>query len=437
MTPASSEVGSAADNAAEPFQPPAVPAAEPSAMPTVEIVLPVHNEERALPGCVHTLHAYLLEHLPFAWRVTVVDNASTDRTLLVARGLASELPGVSVLHLSRKGRGLALRTAWAMSEADIVAYMDVDLSTGLDGLLPLLAPLASGHSDLAIGSRLAPGARTVRGPRRELISRCYNALLRHGLGTRFSDAQCGFKAARTRVVRPLLAVTEDDAWFFDTELLVLAEHNGLRVHEVPVDWVEDVDTRVRVVRTALDDLKGMWRMARLKASGAADVAVPRRAAPSAEHPDAVLAPPRRRTALTWELVCFVAIGVVSTAGQALLYWLLRSWWPAALANLVSLVVLTVLNTEANRRLTFRGSAVGAGRAHLGAGALFTVGYSVTSAGVLVFQQADPGASHAAETLVLAVASVLVTAIRFVVLRTAVFRRRSPSLGETLNESETS
>ncbi|XVQ15860.1 glycosyltransferase [Spirillospora sp. CA-255316] len=393
---------------------------------TVEIVIPVHNEERALPGCLRTLHDYLRKRMPFPWRVTVADNASTDRTLQVARKLASELPGVSVVHLNRKGRGLALRSTWGASDAEIVAYMDVDLSTGLDGLLPLIAPLASGHSDLAIGSRLAPGARTVRGPRRELISRGYNALLRLGLGARFSDAQCGFKAARTEVIRPLLAVTADDSWFFDTELLVLAEHNGLRIHEVPVDWVEDIDTRVKVVRTAVDDLRGMWRMARMKSTGSADVAVPRRAEPSAEHPDAVLAPGRGRSALAWELGCFVAIGIASTAGQALFYWLLRSWWPVALANLVSLIVLTIVNTEANRRLTFRGSTVGAGRAHLGAGALFAVGYAVTSAAVLLFQRAEPSASHAAETLVLAAASVLVTAVRFVVLRSAVFRRRSSS-----------
>ncbi|MGO4428782.1 glycosyltransferase family 2 protein, partial [Streptomyces sp. MCAF7] len=171
---------------------------------------------------------------------------------------------------------LALRTVWGASDADIVVYMDVDLSTGLDGLLPLIAPLASGHSDLAIGSRLAPGARTMRGPRRELISRCYNGLIRLTHGARFSDAQCGFKAARTEVLRPLLEKTRDDAWFFDTELLLLAEHNGLRIHEVPVDWVEDVDTRVDVVGTATDDLRGLYRMARLKASGAARVALPRR-----------------------------------------------------------------------------------------------------------------------------------------------------------------
>ncbi|MBA9001558.1 bifunctional glycosyltransferase family 2/GtrA family protein [Thermomonospora cellulosilytica] len=406
-----------------PFQPPADVTGGTAETVTVEIVVPVHNEERALAGCVRTLHGHLRKRLPFRWRITVADNASTDRTLRVARELAAELPGVGVVHLDRKGRGLALRTAWNASDADIVAYMDVDLSTGLDGLLPLIAPLASGHSDLAIGSRLAPGARTVRGPRRELISRCYNTLLRAGLGARFSDAQCGFKAARAEAVRPLLAVTSDDSWFFDTELLVLAEHNGLRIHEVPVDWVEDLDSRVDVVRTAVEDLRGMWRLARMKASGAADAAVPRRPAPSAEHPDAV---PGSGSLLLWELGCFALIGVFSTVGQALVYWLLRPALSAPLANLVSLVILTVLNTEANRRLTFRGSTAGAGRAHLGAGALFLVGYAVTSVAVLLFQRLVPDASHAAEAVVLAATSVLVTALRFAVLRTAVFRRRSRS-----------
>ncbi|MGW2835531.1 glycosyltransferase [Streptomyces sp. NPDC001286] len=403
-----------------------VPGSTTAHTPTVEVVIPVYNEERALPGCIRTLHARLRDQLPYPWRITVADNASVDRTLAVARELSEELPGVGVHHLERKGRGLALRTVWARSDADIVVYMDVDLSTGLDGLLPLIAPLASGHSDLAIGSRLATGARTVRGPRRELISRCYNALIRLTHGAHFSDAQCGFKAARTDVLRPLLAKAEDDAWFFDTELLLLAEHNGLRIHEVPVDWVEDVDTRVDVVGTAVDDLKGLWRMARLKASGAARVPVPRRPGPAAEHPDAVLAPDAARPQLAWQIGCFVLIGIASTAGQALLYWLLRGWWQPAAANFVSLLVLTLLNTEANRRLTFRYAAegVGAGRAHLGAGALFVVGYIFTSAAVLLFREAVPDASAAAETLVLAASSVLVTALRFLVLRLAVFRRRA-------------
>ncbi|MEU4210555.1 bifunctional glycosyltransferase family 2/GtrA family protein [Streptomyces sp. NPDC026206] len=395
----------------------------------MEFVVPVYNEERALPGCLRTLHARLSNEFPFPWRITVADNASTDGTLATAHRLARELPGVGAVHLDRKGRGLALRTVWAASDAHIVAYMDVDLSTGLDGLLPLIAPLASGHSDLAIGSRLASGARTVRGPRREFVSRCYNGLIRLSHGARFSDAQCGFKAARTEVLRPLLTVTEDDAWFFDTELLLLAEHNGLRIHEVPVDWVEDIDTRVDVMGTAIDDLRGLWRMARVRASGAGTVELPRRPAPAAEHPDAVLAPTSARSTLSWEVGCFLAIGVVSTIGQALLYWLLRTWWSPALASLASLLVLTVLNTEANRRLTFRHSSTKPARAHLGAGALFLLGYLITTASVLSFTHVVNGASPAAETAVLAVSSAVVTVIRFIVLRLAVFRsfrrRRTP------------
>jgi len=400
----------------------AVDESRPDRATAVEIVVPVYNEERALPGCIRTLHAWLRDELPFPWRITIADNASVDRTLAVARELADELPQVTVVHLDRKGRGLALREVWGASDADVVAYMDVDLSTGLDGLLPLLAPLVSGHSDLAIGSRLAPGARTVRGPRRELISRCYNALIRLTHGARFSDAQCGFKAARTEALRPLLAKTRDDAWFFDTELLLLAEFNGLRIHEVPVDWVEDVDTRVDVVRTATDDLLGLWRMRRLKVSGQATVSVPARPAPVAQHPEAVLAPASGRGRLTWEIGCFVAVGAASTVGQAVLYWLLRMWWPPAGATFVSLALLTVLNTEASRRLTFRGSATPPGRAHVGAGVLFAVAYLVTSGAVLAFRHLAPGATVAAETAVLIAASSLVTVARFVVLRSVIFRR---------------
>ncbi|WP_344262073.1 glycosyltransferase [Streptomyces sodiiphilus] len=418
------------------FQPAPRPAAATPDTTTVEIVVPVHNEERALPGCLRTLHARLRDELPYPWRITVADNASTDRTLDVAHELAAELPGVGVVHLERKGKGVALRTVWGASDADIVAYMDVDLSTGLDGLLPLIAPLASGHSDLAIGSRLAPGARTRRGTRREVLSRGYNTLIRLTHGARFRDGQCGFKAARTEVLRPLLEVTRDDGFFFDTELLILAEHNGLRVHEVPVDWIEDLDTRVDVAGTAVKDLRGLWRMTRMKATGAATVSLPRRPEPTAEHPDAVLAPGRRRGHLSWELSCFIAIGIASTAGHALLYWLLRSWWSPALANLVTMVVLTVANTEANRRWTFRGSRAGPVRAHLGAGMLFVLGYLMTLGAVLAYRAAEPGASAAAESLVLAGAAVLVTAVRFTVLRTAVFGRPpAPDRGGTATDGE--
>jgi hypothetical protein len=228
----------------------------------IEVVVPVHNEQHVLEASIWRLHGYLAASFPFGFRITIADNASTDATWLLARRLAEQLPSVRAVHVARKGRGRALRQVWSASDADVVAYMDVDLSTGLQALLPLVAPLQSGHSDQAIGTRLARGAAVVRGPRRELVSRCYNLLLRTTMRAGFSDAQCGFKAGRTEVVQALLPAVEDEAWFFDTELLLLAQRNGLRIHEVPVDWVEDPDSRVDVVKTALDDLRGMARVAR-------------------------------------------------------------------------------------------------------------------------------------------------------------------------------
>jgi len=227
----------------------------------VEVVIPVYNEHVALEGSVRRLHAFLAHvGFPFSWRITIADNASTDGTLAVARRLSYELSGVEVIHLRAKGRGRALRAAWLISDARVVAYMDADLSTELNALLPLVAPLLSGHSDLAIGSRLARGARVQRSRRRELISRAYNQILRVALGARFTDAQCGFKAVRADVVRTLVPLVRDEEWFFDTELLMLAQRRCMRIHEVPVDWVEDLDSRVAIVPTALADLRGVARL---------------------------------------------------------------------------------------------------------------------------------------------------------------------------------
>ena len=226
----------------------------------LDVVIPVHNEQASLGACIETVHRHLEEHFPYAFRITVADNASTDATLAVARRLEHEFPGVRVIHLDEKGRGRALRAAWLTSDALVLAYMDVDLSTDLDALSPLVASLMSGHSDLAIGSRLARGAHVVRGLKRDVISRGYNRILRVSLGVGFTDAQCGFKAIRSDVARELLPLVQDGTWFFDTELLVLAERAGLRIHEVPVDWFDDPDSRVDVVSTALDDLRGVRRM---------------------------------------------------------------------------------------------------------------------------------------------------------------------------------
>jgi glycosyltransferase involved in cell wall biosynthesis len=230
--------------------------------PVVDVVVPVHNEAHVLAERITTLHVALASGFPFSWRITIVDNASTDGTWWAARHLAADLPRVRVLHLDEKGRGRALRAAWSISDADIVAYMDVDLSTGLDALLPLVAPLLTGHSSVAVGSRLASGARVERGVRREVISRCYNRLLHVALGTRVRDAQCGFKALRADAARALLPNIEDEEWFFDTELLVRAERMGLRIVELPVDWVDDPDSRVALASTAVADLKGVRRLVR-------------------------------------------------------------------------------------------------------------------------------------------------------------------------------
>src|SRR6476646_6238169 len=236
-------------------------AARPTRRCVLDIVIPVHNEERDLPGSVRRLHRYLVAQVPYPSRITIADNASTDNTLAVAEALAEELSDVEVVHVDEKGRGGALYTAWMASEADVVAYMDVDLSTDLSALMPLVAPLISGHSDVAIGSRLAASSRVVRGRKREFVSRSYNLILRGVLGARFTDAQCGFKALRADVARQLLPHVADTGWFFDTELLVIAERAGLRIHEVRLDWVDDPDSRVDIVHTAIEDLKGVTRLA--------------------------------------------------------------------------------------------------------------------------------------------------------------------------------
>ncbi|HEY0716769.1 MAG TPA: dolichyl-phosphate beta-glucosyltransferase, partial [Streptosporangiaceae bacterium] len=228
--------------------------------PQVDIVVPVRDEERDLAPSVRRLCAFLRDEFPFSARIIIADNGSTDHTWAVAAALSQEFSAVTAVHMEQPGRGRALRAIWSGSDADVLAYMDVDLSTDLNALLPLVAPLLSGHSDVAIGTRLARGSRVIRGPRREVISRTYNLLLRAWLGAEFSDAQCGFKAIRRDRARALLPLTEDTGWFFDTELLVLAERAGLRIHEVPVDWIDDTDSRVDIVATALADLRGIARL---------------------------------------------------------------------------------------------------------------------------------------------------------------------------------
>lgn len=228
----------------------------------IDVVIPVHNEEQVLEQSIGTLRRYLAARFPIRWRVVVADNASTDGTWGIAQRLQEAHPDVSALRLDAKGRGLALRTAWSASDADVLSYMDVDLSTNLESFLPLVAPLLSGHSELAIGTRLVRRANVTRQLKREVLSRGYNTLVHVGFRAHFSDAQCGFKAGRRDAIQHLLPLVKDDSWFFDTELLLVAERNGMRIYEVPVDWVEDLDSRVHLPSTISDDLRGLWRMRR-------------------------------------------------------------------------------------------------------------------------------------------------------------------------------
>jgi putative flippase GtrA len=356
--------------------------------PLVEIVVPVHNEQQVLEASIWRLHSYLTASFPFSFRVTIADNASTDATWPLALRLAGRLRQVRAVHIPQKGRGRALRQVWSASDAAVVAYMDVDLSTGLEALLPLVAPLLSGHSDLAIGTRLANGAAVVRGPRRELVSRCYNLLLRATMRARFSDAQCGFKAGRTEAVKALLPAVEDQTWFFDTELLLAAQRGGLRIHEVPVDWVEDTDSRVDVVRTAMDDLRGMARVARQ------------------------------------QLPSFAAIGVVSTLAYLALFWLLRNVMGAVAANALALLATAVANTAANRRFTF--GVTGRHRRlrhHLEGLVVFGLGLAMTTGALGLLERAPGTPSRAAELAALVAANAAATVARFVLLRSWVFHPR--------------
>lgn len=227
----------------------------------VDIAIPVLNEENALPDCVANLLLFVGKHSsPHSFQITIVDNGSIDGTLSVAKELANKHPGqVQWIHLSKRGRGRALKKAWLESTADIVSYMDVDLSTGLEAFPRLIEAIEEGH-DLAVGSRLMKASATTRSLRRELISRIYNWLIRLTFRTKFSDAQCGFKAMRIESARVLVPLVDNDNWFFDTELLIIAEKRGFNVMDVAVTWEEDSDTRVKLVNTILEDLKGLARL---------------------------------------------------------------------------------------------------------------------------------------------------------------------------------
>ncbi|MFI2784053.1 glycosyltransferase [Streptomyces sp. ALB3] len=390
-------------------------------VPVLDVVIPVYNEEKDLETCVLRLRDHLARTFPYGFRITVADNASTDRTAQVAARLADLVPEVRSYRLEEKGRGRALRTVWSCSDSPVLAYMDVDLSTDLNALLPLVAPLISGHSDLAVGSRLARSSRVVRGRKREFISRAYNLILRSSLAAGFSDAQCGFKAIRREVAQRLLPMVEDTGWFFDTEMLVLAERAGLRIHEVPVDWVDDPDSTVHIVSTATEDLKGVWRVGRALATGA--LPLDRLSRPFGDDPRDRSVPGVPR-GLAGQLVGFCVVGALSTLVHLALYSLLRLGADAQLANAAALLVSAVANTAANRRFTFGVRGRGGAVRHQAQGlVVLAIGLALTSGSLAALGAASGSASHGTELAVLIAANLAATVLRFLLFRAWVFPDR--------------
>ena len=231
-------------------------------MTSVDVVVPVYNEEHDLPKSIPVLRDFLSSGaFPYQWRIVIADNASTDNTPAVGRMLEDSAGGqVGYVRIERKGRGFALKQTWLASPVDVVSYMDVDLSTGLSAFPALIGAIANDGYDIAVGSRLAPQSRIERSPKRQILSRGYNALVKGMFLTRFSDAQCGFKAISREAAQQIVPLIEDNNWFFDTELLILGEKLGYRVKDVPVEWVEDPDTRVKIGATVMEDLRGLLRL---------------------------------------------------------------------------------------------------------------------------------------------------------------------------------
>lgn len=388
----------------------------------LDVAVPVYNEQETLERSVRTLHSYLSSELEVPWRITIANNASTDETAVIADRLAETLSNVVVVHLDEKGRGRALKQIWLASPAEVLAYVDVDLSTDLSALPPLIAPLLSGHSDVAIGTRLARGSRVVRARKREFISRSYNLLLRGTMAVRFSDAQCGFKAVRRDVAHELIPLIEDNGWFFDTELLIIAERSGLRIHEVPVDWIDDPTSSVQILSTARENIMGMLRVSRSIVTGRVPLEpiyaeLGRR---PFEQP--------RTTSFFGQVVRFGAVGLLSTGAYALLYLLLQLVLPALGANFLSLLITAICNTAANRRFTFGVQGRSGAVTHQFQGlVVFAVALCITSGSLLLLHALHPAAGARVQIVVLTLANLFATLVRFAMLRLWVFRHQQQHL----------
>ncbi|WP_232668583.1 GtrA family protein [Pseudonocardia sp. TRM90224] len=374
--------------------------------PLTDIVIPIRDAASVPAATVRRLHAHLTRTFPFPFRITIAAGGSGAADPTSAAELQRDLPEVRFVHVGGDGRGAILRRVWSMSDADVVAYMDADLPVDLAGFLPLVAPLVSGHSDLATGNRPAHSSG--------VLARAIGFLLRVLLGVRVGDSQCAFKAGRADVVKALLPGVHDDRWFFDTELLCVAERHGMRIHEIPIDCLDDPGGSAETPQTLADMIRGVVAISRRKMRGTFGVTIP-----------AHLGRPRPPAGMGNQVVWFAVIGVASVVTHAGLFLTFRSVMPALAANALALGITGVLNTAANRRFTFgvRGRQ-DALRHQMEGGLTFLLSLTGTSLGLLL---AGSGLSRIAELAVLYLGDAVATVIRFVLLRYWVFgRRRTPA-----------
>ena len=388
--------------------------------PRVEIVVPVRNEENDLGPNIRRLRYFLDTAFPFDAEVCIADNGSTDATFEIGTLLSTELPGVRIVRIDLPGRGRALKQVWSESRADVLAYMDVDLSTNLNALLPLVAPLMAGHSDVAIGTRLVHGSRVVRRPKREFISRTYNLLLRATLGTRFSDAQCGFKAIRADVAPSVAAVGGGHQ-------LVLrhrAAGPGRAGRTADPRGPGGLDRRPRLAGRDRQD--GHRRPARDRPAQP-----DRQRSSRSRRSGEAFGRPRiadPRTALAARILRFAFVGVISTLAYILLYLLLRQAMPAQFANLLALLITAVGNTALNRRITFGVRGVeNRTRHHLRGLVTFFIGWSLTASSLWLLHTAVAVPAQSVEIIVLTAANLAATVVRFSLFQAWVFDDEAPTL----------
>ncbi|WP_344836657.1 GtrA family protein [Nonomuraea dietziae] len=381
----------------------------------VEVVVPVHNEQRALRASIERLHGYLAGSFPYGFRITIADNASSDTTWQIAQELCRVPPGGERRPPGGEGAGTGAaagcgrpaRPTWSATWTSTCPPTSTPSS-------PLVAPLLSGHSDLAIGTRLVRTANVVRGPKREFLSRTYNLLLRGVMGAGFSDAQCGFKAARTEIAQALLPLSRTRSGSSTPSCCSWPSGTACASTRWPVDWVDDLGQQGRHRQDG---------RRRLRVHGPGWPARRCRARPTCPCPRASS---RRGCPRAWRGSCPASwsSGIVSTLSYLLLYSLLRLVAPAYVANAVALFVTAVANTAANRRFTFgvKGSA-GAIRHQVEGLIAFLVGLALTTGGLALLPS---GAPHRVELVAVIVANGLATLVRFLLLRVWVFNpdRRS-------------